>query len=347
MKKIVCSIVCVLCMLQLSAQNYPNISNPGFESWYGLSPIGWTTYLYGNIVNINTKNPDFTYLVQMDFGYRTPDAHSGNYALKLQANTLAPAQGPVVTMPGVAQVGYADDFEIDYSIIEAFMGLDSFVVDWSLMQYINVEELGTVSNIFSKGVPFNMVPTAVKAWVKFIPEEGVSDTMSVWVGAFRAGEPSHIMWGDVPSGGHGYAEFSERMEEYTQITVPLEYSSDNVSCDSLVLIFVSTSISNPREETVLYVDDVTFEFDYTSVRSDGKVNLTLYPNPAADYLVVSLENQSDSYDVVLYDVSGKQIRSLEHLTGNARIAVDDLSAGTYFLKVQQAGNTTVRKFVVE
>jgi hypothetical protein len=247
----------------------------------------------------------------------------------------------------VAQVGTAGEFVIDYSMIEAFMGLDSFVVDWSLLQYISAEELGSVANIFSKGVPFNMVPTAVKAWVKFVPEEGVQDTMSLWVGAYRAGEPSYIMWGDEPSAGHGYAEFSDRMDEYTQITVPLDYSSDDVTCDSLVLIFVSTSISAPKEETVLYIDDITFEFDYTSVRSSEKVNMRLYPDPATDYMVVSLDNQADSYELTVYDINGKQIKHLESLVGDARVAVNDLSAGTYFLKVQQAGNTTVRKFVVE
>lgn len=347
MKKVLCSIVCALCMLQLSAQDYPNIPNPGFESWDGLTPTGWTTHLYGDIVNINLEKSKFAYLVQMDFATKTADAHSGDWALKLQAMTLVPPRGPKVTMPGVAQVGAAGEFVIDYSMIEAFMGLDSFVVDWTLLQYISVEELGTVANIFAKGVPFNMVPTAVKAWVKFMPEEGVQDTMSVWVGAFRAGEPSYIMWGDEPSAGYGYAEFGDRMDEYTQITVPLDYSSEDVTCDSLVLIFVSTSISAPKEETVLYIDDITFEFDYTSVRSNEKVNMRLYPNPATDYMVVSLDNQADSYELTVYDANGKQIKHLESLTGDTRVAVNDLSAGTYFLKVQQAGNTTVRKFVVE
>lgn len=347
MKKVLCSIVCALCMLQLSAQNYPNITNPGFEDWSGLAPTGWTTSLLGDIVNINTKNPNFNYFVQMEFGTKTTDAHSGNYALKLQANTLTPPQGPRVTMPGVAQVGTASEFVIDYSIIEPFMVLDSFVVDWGILELIGVAELGTVANIFSKGVPFNMVPTAVKAWVKFIPQEGVSDTMSVWVGASRAGDPVYLMWGDVPSAGHGYAEYSNRMDEYTEITIPLEYSSDNIYCDSLQLIFVSTSIRAPKEETLLYIDDISFEFDYTSVRSDEKISMKLYPNPATDYMVLSLENQTDLYDVTLYDINGKQIRQLKSLTGNTRLAVDDLSAGTYFLKVQQSGNTTVRKFVVE
>ena len=347
MKKFLLSLVCALCMLQLSAQDYPNIPNPGFESWSGLAPTGWTTSLTGDIVNITMKNAKFAYLVQMDFGTKTTDAHSGDYALKLQASTLVPPQGPKVTMPGVAQVGSAGEFVIDYSLIEAFMGLDSFVVDWTLLQYISVEELGSVANIFSKGVPFNMVPTAVKAWVKFIPQEGVSDTMSVWVGAYRAGDPHYIMWGDVPSAGQGYAEFSERMNEYTQITVPVDYSSDDVSCDSLLLIFVSTSIRAPKEETILYVDDITFEFDYTSVSSNEKVNMKLYPNPATDYMVVSLDNQADSYEMTIYDVNGKQIKRLESLSGDTRVAVNDLSTGVYFLKVQQAGNTTVRKFVVE
>ena len=84
MKKVLCSIVCVLCMLQLSAQDYPNIPNPGFESWDGLNPTGWSTYLYGDIVNINLKSSKFAYLVQMDFATKTPDR--GNQLVILAHN---------------------------------------------------------------------------------------------------------------------------------------------------------------------------------------------------------------------------------------------------------------------
>ena len=346
MKKIVFLIASALCLLQLSAQTQPNIPNPGFEAWEGVTPSGWTTSLSGTIVNIMGSTS--SYPMSMEFGSRTPDAHSGNYALRLQASTLNPGFGaPTFTMPGTAQLGQAGAFTMDYSSIEQFMGLDSFVVDWGILEYISDEELGSVASIFSRGEPFNMVPSAVKAWVKYMPLEGVSDTMSVWVGAYREGDATHLLWGDIPSAAYGYAAFSERMDEYTQITVPLSYDADNLNCDSLLLIFVSTSISDPQQETILLIDDISFEFDYTSVRSNERVNMTLYPNPATDYMMLNLENQADSYDITLYDASGKQVKRMDGLTGDTRVAVNELSAGVYFLKVQQAGNTTVRKFVVE
>lgn len=346
MKKFLCLVVCALCMLQLSAQNMPNITNPGFEEWAGVTPVGWTTSLTGTIENIMGSTN--YYPLSMEFGSRTIDAHSGSYALKLQSTTMNVGFGaPSFTMPGTAQLGYAGAFTIDYSSIEQFMGQDSFVVDWSVLEYISDEELGNVANVFSKGEPFNMVPSAIKAWVKFVPQEGVSDTMSVWAGAYREGDVTHLLWGDIPEAAYGYAVFSEPMTEYTQITIPMEYDPEDVSCDSLLLVFVSTSILDPKAETILYIDDISFEFDYTSVRSNEKVNMRVYPNPATDYVVVNLENQADSYDLSIYDVNGKQIKRLESLTGDTRVALDELSAGAYFLKVQQAGNTTVRKIVVE
>jgi hypothetical protein len=347
MKKILFSLICALCVLQLSAQTLPNISNPGFEFWNGyVTPVGWTTSMTGTIENIMGSTN--SYPLTMEFGSRSTDAHSGNYALRLQATFMNVGFGaPPFTMPGTAQLGSAGAFTIDYASIEQFMGQDSFVVDWSVLEYISDEELGSVANIFSKGEPFNMVPSAIKAWVKFIPQEGVADTMSVWAGAYREGDVTHLLWGDIPEAAYGYAVFSRPMTEYTQITIPMEYDPDDVSCDSLLLVFVSTSILAPKAETVLYVDDISFEFDYTSVRSNEKVNMRVYPNPATDYVVVSLENQADSYDLSIYDVNGKQIKRMEGLTADTRVSLEELSAGTYFLKVQQAGNTTVRKIVVE
>ena len=75
--------------------------------------------------------------------------------------------------------------------------------------------------------------------------------------------------------------------------------------------------------------------------------MNLYPNPAVNEITLSVDNQLDMYNVIIYDMNGKQLKRMKQLTGNTNIPVSDLSAGTYFLKVQQAGNETVRKFVVE
>lgn len=344
MKKILFAFVCLVAALQLSAQQ-PNISNPGFEQWSGSKPAGWTTSISGTVTGIPLIG---SYPVTFNFGTKTTDAHSGSYALKLQAKSLdLSALGvPAFSLPGIAQLGSAGSFSISLSTIQQLMSLSGAEDISSILENLDMDELSTFMNVFSTGVPFTAVPTAVKVWVKFLPPVGEADTMMVLVGAYKEGEPNMILMGDMPE-TYGYYEVTERLENYTELTVPIEYNEDDLTCDSLVLVFVSSSFTNANVNTELYIDDISFEFDYMSVESTERIKMNLYPNPAVNEITLSVENQSEMYNISVYDMNGKQIKRMEQLTGNTNIPVSGMSAGTYFMKVQQAGNTTVRKFVVE
>lgn len=344
MKKILFSLACLVFVFQLSAQQL-NVSNPGFEQWSGSTPNGWTTSISGSITDVY---PFGQIPLSLNFGSKSTDKHSGNYALKLQAKglSLSTIGGPDLKLPGIAQLGTAGSFSISQETIQQLMSIDSTTDFSTLWDNLDLDELSSIANIFSKGEPFAMVPTAMKVWVKYLPPVGETDTMLVLVGAYKTGETGMLLLGDIPA-SYGYYAVTERLENYTEITIPISYDEEDVNCDSLVVVFVSSSFMNVNVNTVMYIDDISFEFDYLSVESTERVKMSLYPNPAFEYFKLSLDNQSDIYDVTLYDINGRQIKKLEHLTGDTRISVNELSSGAYFLKVQQAGNTTVRKFVVE
>ena len=136
------------------------------------------------------------------------------------------------------------------------------------------------------------------------------------------------------------------MEDYTQLTVPIFYDEEDLTCDSLVIMFVSSSFMNAKN-TELFIDDVSFEYDYLSVNSTERIKMNMFPNPATDYMVINPANQSEAYDIMVYDMNGKLLKSVEQLTGDTRLSVSDLAAGAYFLKLKQSGSELVRKFVVE
>ena len=347
MKKILFVFVCVFAALQLSAQQ--NVSNPGFEQWTSSSsPTGWTTSISGSITGVPIVG---SYPLLFNFATRATatNVHSGNYALKLQAKSvgLPSILGlPSITVPGIAQLGTAGSFSVSMSTIQQMMSIDSTTDILDLIQNMDMDELSSFANIFSKGEPFTMVPTAMKVWVKYLPPVGETDTMLILVGAYKEGETSMMLLGDMPA-SYGYRAVTERIENYTELTIPITYDEDDVDCDSLVVVFVSSSFMNAKTNTELYIDDISFEFDYLSVASTERIKMNLYPNPAVNEITLSIENQSEMYNLTVYDLNGKQLKRMEQLTGNTTIPVSDLSAGTYFLKVQQAGNETVRKFVVE
>ncbi|MBO6050742.1 MAG: T9SS type A sorting domain-containing protein [Bacteroidales bacterium] len=343
MKRFILSLVAAFLMLQLSAQQ-PNISNPGFEQWSGTTPTGWTTSISGSLTGIPIMG---SYPLSFNFGSRVNDSHSGSYALKLQTKSLDLSMlgVPVISVPGIAQLGTAGSFSISIETIQELMSIDSTTDMSDLINNLDLDELSTFTNIFSRGEPFTMVPTAMKVWVKYLPPVGETDTMLVLLGAYKEGQTSLLLMGDMPD-TYGYYAVTERLEDYTQLTVPVSYDEEDLTCDSLVIVFVSSSFTNAKS-TELYIDDISFEFDYLSVNSTERIQMNMYPNPTTDYMVISPANQSESYDIMVYDMNGKQLKSVEQLTGDTRLSVSDLAAGAYFLKLKQSGSELVRKFVVE
>ena len=346
MKKVLFAFVCLVAALQLSAQQ-PSITNPGFEQWSSGNPVGWTTKVSGT-VNATFMGFNIPVPVNLNFGSQTSDAHSGNSALKLTANgmDLSSYGMPAFTLPGIAQLGTAGSFNVSLETIQQLAGLDFANLDLSNLPDVDWEELASLRNILSPGAPFNLVPTAMKVWVKYLPPTGVTDTMLVIVGAYKTGEPNMILLGQMPD-TYGYYASNDRIENWTELNIPISYDPEDVNCDSLMIAFVSSSFMNANSATELYIDDISFEFDYMSVESTERIKMNLYPNPAVNEITLSVENQLDMYSVAVYDMNGKQLKRMEQLTGNTNIHVSDLTTGTYFLKVQQVGNTTVRKFVVE
>ncbi len=353
MKKIAFVFVCMLAAFQLSAQQLPNVVNPGFEDWdwnIGM-PVGWATSCVGTVTG------NSVYPVDYYFATQTTDAHSGNYAMKLKG--VDPGYS-IPYFPGLAQLGHAGSFAVSMETAQSLQDVDfddpelGNITDYTWedlpyvpgLQHLNWNELSTFQNMFSRGDAFNMVPTAMKVWVKYLPEVGVTDTMKIMVGAYKAGEECRLIMGIRPS---SYGEYvgSERITEYTELTIPIDYDVNDVTCDSIMIMFVSTPFQHAKLNTELYVDDISFEFDYVSVRSSERIKMQIYPNPACEYLTVSVDNQAESYDVTIYDMNGKLVKCVNQQNRESRLYVGDLSAGTYFLKVKQDGNETARKFVVE
>ena len=72
--------------------------------------------------------------------------------------------------------------------------------------------------------------------------------------------------------------------------------------------------------------------------------LSVSPNPAVDYLLVSADGV-DQMSYQLVDLSGKMLQSGRVNAGD-QISVTDLSNGIYLLKVEAGAKTTVQKVVV-
>lgn len=64
------------------------------------------------------------------------------------------------------------------------------------------------------------------------------------------------------------------------------------------------------------------------------INLTLYPNPAADFVVLSVwDSNIQNMTYLLYDMQGKLIESKKLNSNQTSISMADLANDIYFIKV--------------
>ncbi len=75
-----------------------------------------------------------------------------------------------------------------------------------------------------------------------------------------------------------------------------------------------------------------------------ELNILISPNPASDYLDVSLP-ASGVFTIAIYDFTGKEmVRKTELTNPSNRIDLSNYKSGMYFMIVMQANKTAVRKF---
>lgn len=99
-----------------------------------------------------------------------------------------------------------------------------------------------------------------------------------------------------------------------------------------------------------YVSTSTFYKDWwelsttTSIPSFEKNGYAIYPNPANDFLFVSLPDQETlQYEII--DVLGSKKLTGKLSQPNAKINIEELEAGCYFIKLNAEQNSSTVKFI--
>lgn len=93
--------------------------------------------------------------------------------------------------------------------------------------------------------------------------------------------------------------------------------------------------------------DTSAKFNFAGVgilELDNSV-VTIYPNPAYDLLSIDL-NGKDRAEVIVYNVFGQQVIIAECIAGKNTLQVDQLVAGTYFVKISTDEAQLVRPVVI-
>ena len=90
-----------------------------------------------------------------------------------------------------------------------------------------------------------------------------------------------------------------------------------------------------------------YEISITTGLNETGINLNLsaFPNPTTNYLMLQIDNYDKALSYQLYDISGKLIESNTVVANSTTIKMEQMQTGTYFLKVTQ-NNTLVKTFKI-
>ena len=127
---------------------------------------------------------------------------------------------------------------------------------------------------------------------------------------------------------------------YTRMRIQMQYnSSATTACQTY---------------TYGEVEDYTINLSSTATREAGDLSelnemnsLALYPNPTNDNLAIDLDYfNGTALHGFIFDISGKELRTLTLTNRTNEISVSEMPAGMYFIAVQNYGGQVItRKFV--
>ncbi len=84
---------------------------------------------------------------------------------------------------------------------------------------------------------------------------------------------------------------------------------------------------------------------FTDVNESSSINVSVFPNPVASELTVM--SDQENYQLDIYTINGALVRSLNNCSNTTKINVEDLSNGTYIIRLTNGNVVENRRFVKE
>ncbi|QOD60889.1 T9SS type A sorting domain-containing protein [Polaribacter haliotis] len=96
--------------------------------------------------------------------------------------------------------------------------------------------------------------------------------------------------------------------------------------------------------STIYVDNVYFYKSNTaSIKDNTLANLSLYPNPATNFVTISADNTIDKVSV--YNILGKTVKTISVNDTSKNIDISDLNSGIYLIKFTVNNAVGTAKFI--
>ncbi|TAE88279.1 MAG: T9SS C-terminal target domain-containing protein [Bacteroidetes bacterium] len=203
---------------------------------------------------------------------------------------------------------------------------------------INDEGEPDLSNL---GIPYTNRPSAFEFYYKYYPAPGDSAIGYVMLTKWNTTTQKRDTI--------GLGEFSvgDSVKTYTKKQVDLTYIS-NAQPDSIV-VFFSTSYDgfDPKIGSQFFIDE--FKMNFPVGLNQNTIileeSLIIYPNPSAG--VINIVSNHTTSGMVIYDVTGKCVFSLNNQEVNTQLSTVGWKPGIYIVEASQGEKILRKKIIVQ
>ncbi|MDP1726807.1 MAG: T9SS type A sorting domain-containing protein [Bacteroidota bacterium] len=137
---------------------------------------------------------------------------------------------------------------------------------------------------------------------------------------------------------------------WTSFTLPLTYTSADSAMMYMMAFYPSSPTGVPNGNSVLYVDNLSFDNLISSVSEPGSENtiFNLYPNPSSDKITIANTENSEETYIRILNIQGRQMMHSQFQNqNNLELDISALPMGIYFIEVNTESEIVVKKFIKE
>ena len=187
--------------------------------------------------------------------------------------------------------------------------------------------------------PITGHPTSFCGYYKFFPQN--NDTVFINLVLFNNGIPLDSV----------RLSNTLTVSNWTSFNIPIpSYASADSGKITLASYFGNNQYCIPHGNSVLYVDNLSFDNLISSVTDQTSKNITfsLYPNPASAIVTLNTNNVNiEDLEINIYNVMGDIVQSESLKQNNRQINIGDLNNGIYIVTLKSKDLIENQRLIIQ
>ncbi len=137
---------------------------------------------------------------------------------------------------------------------------------------------------------------------------------------------------------------------WTSFTLPLTYTTADSATINISAFYPNGQTSGPKGNSVLYVDNLSFDNLISSAPDQAAKNtlFNLYPNPASDIVTLNIENINTSdLTINIYNVIGALVQSETLKQNHRQFNIGNLGNGVYMVSIKSNDLMETQRLIIQ